>query len=331
MIALLLWMGLARAEEYILEVGPVAERAEASEVASVAKAAGLPGRVVRRFRLGHGWEFIVIVEHIGTRQEAEKAAVRLGTDTRQPVTISVVGEEEVTPSPELPLPTGSSSAGVVDAVTGAHGGETGGASALARAEVVHFVFDRTIRMNGKDVTFHHDYWREGGNRRLTVDGPETDSIAIAGGGGAWLITGGKVHNRDVGVIINQVDAFAPEAVLAVVMDVWHLLRAPEVASFRVLEGAESGVRIGSGSTEEEPGVSFFDVDRDSNRLARVRYVTNGGPVMYELKDYRVVGTGLVVPFRVEVERGDGRRELISVKIVDTTGRPPAGAFDKPGS
>jgi hypothetical protein len=330
-IALLLWMGMAWAEEYILEVGPVAERSEAADIASVAKAAGLPGRVVRRFRLGHGWEFIVIVEHMGSRQEAEKAAVRLGTDTRQPVTISVVGGEEVALPPEKPAATGSSTAAVVETVNAAHGGEAGGASALARAEVVHFVFDRTIRLNGKDVTFHHDYWREGGNRRLTVDGPETDSIAIAGASGAWLISGGKVHNRDVGVIINQVDAFAPEAVLAVVMDVWHLLRAPEVATFRVLEGAESGTRLGSGSSEEEPGVSFFDVDTDSKRLVRVRYVTDGGPVVYELQDYRVINEGLVVPFRVEVERGDGRRELISVKIVETAGRPPAGSFDKPGS
>lgn len=331
MIALLLWMRMAWAEEYLLEVGPVAERAEAAEVASVAKAAGLPGRVVRRFRLGHGWEFIVVVEHIGSRQEAEKAAVRLGTDTRQPVTISVVGGEEIESSPEQSAPTGPGAAGVVDAVTAAHGGEAGGASALARAEVVHFVFDRTIRMNGKDVTFHHDYWREGGNRRLTVDGPEVDSVAIAGGSGAWLNSGGKVHSRDVGVIINQVDAFAPEAVLAVAMDVWHLLRSPEVATFRVLEGAESGTRLGSGSSEEEPGVSFFDVESESNRLARVRYVTDGGPVVYELKDYREVGEGLVVPFRVEVERGDGRRELISVKVVEIAGRPPSGAFDKPGS
>ncbi len=331
MIALLLWMGMAWAEEYLLEVGPVAERAEATEVASMAKAAGLPGRVVRRFRLGHGWEFIVVVEHIGSRQEAEKAAVRLGTDTRQPVTISVVGGEEVESSPEQSAPAGPGAAGIVDAVTAAHGGEAGGASALARAEVVHFVFDRTIRLNGKDITFHHDYWREGGNRRLTVDGPETDSVAIAGGSGAWLISGGKVHSRDVGVIINQVDAFAPEAVLAVAMDVWHLLRSPEVATFRLLEGAESGTRLGSGSSEEEPGVSFFDVESESSRLARVRYVTDGGPVVYELKDYREISEGLVVPFRVEVERGDGRRELISVKVVETAGRPPSGAFDKPGS
>ena len=78
-------------------------------------------------------------------------------------------------------------------------------------------------------------------------------------------------------------------------------------------------------------IIFFDVESESSRLARVRYVTDGGPVVYELKDYREISEGLVVPFRVEVERGDGRRELISVKVVETAGRPPSGAFDKPGS
>jgi hypothetical protein len=211
----------------------------------------------------------------------------------------------------------------------AHGGEAGGAGVLARASAVHFVFERSLRLNGKDSTFHHDYWREGANRRLVVDGPETDSVAIATATAGWLVVASKVMNRDVGVLINQVDAFAPEAVLAVAVDAWHLLHAPEVSNFRVLEGAETGTRIGTGSTNDDPGVSFIDLDSATGRMTRVRYVTEGGPVEYELNDYREVIPGLVVPFRVHIERGDGRQESLVVKTIEITDHAPAGSFDKP--
>lgn len=330
MIALLWLVSLAWAEEFFLEVGPLPERAEATAAQASIKQAGLSGRVVRRFRLGHGWEFVVLVEHLPDRAQAEAAAVRLGTETKRPVTVyRMDGDEPEVLQPTPPVGSTPSAASLADQVATAVGGEAGGAGVLARAAAVHFVFDRSLRLNGKDSTFHHDYWREGANRRLAVDGPEADSVAVATATSAWLAASSKVVPRDVGVLINQIDAFAPEAVLAVAVDAWHLLHAPEVASFRVLDGADSGTRIGTGSAQDEPGVSFIDIDTSTHRILRVRYVTEGGPVEYEMSDYREVAPGLVVPFRVYVERGDGRRETLVVKTMDLPERAPAGIFEKP--
>jgi len=329
MLAMLLLTAMAWAEEYMLEVGPLPERTAAQQIQTEVEKAGLDGRIVRRFRLGHGWEFVIVVEHLSSQADADAAAVRLGTQTGQAVTVFKVDGEA--PAPLSPVSPSSQPA--VEVLTAraieAHGGRTGGAEALARAEAVHFVFERTLESNGKKSIYKHDYWREGPNRRLAVDGPEKDSIAVATGSAAWVKVSAQVLNRDIGVVINQVDAFAPEAILAVAVDVATLLKAPEVQNFRVLEGAESGIRIGTGGNEDEAGISFIDVDTETGRVLRLRYVTDGGPVVYVLSDYREVAPGLVVPFRVQIERGDGRRELLVVKSLEITAQAPTGTFNKP--
>jgi hypothetical protein len=324
---------LAMAAEYFLEVGPIGDKAAATAAQAQLKNAGIESRLVRQFRIGEGWEFLLIVEHIPEQAQADALATRIGTDTGRSVQIFRMDDgSEV--EPEVEAPPKPTAAQLLEQTRQAHGGSSGGVSTLARAEAVHFVFDRVLIEGTRKTTYHHDYWREGANRRLVVDGPETDSLAIATASASWIkATGAQpsegVVSRDIGVVINQVDAFAPEAVLAVALDAWHLLEASEVEGFRFLEGGEGGTRIGSGSTEEESGLSFLDIDASSSRIIRVRYITEGGPVIYSLSEYREVQPGLWVPHRVEIERGDGRRELILVKQLELLPAAPTGSFDKP--
>ena len=325
----IMWLaGMAWAGDFYVELGPLPERAEAQETLGTIREAGLEGRIVRRFRLGEGWEFMVLVEHIPTRADADRLASRLGTETRRPVTVYEIDTEEHVP---VVQPQTRSVQDYVAAARQAHGGESGGASLLSRAEAVHFVYERTLKVSGKEQTFLHDYWREGANRRLVVDGPGVDSLAVATAGGSWLKVAAQVHTRDIGVMINQVDAFAPEAVMAVVLDVGHRLAAPEVQSFRLLEGADSGVRLGLGGREEEPGISFVDIDPATGRLLQVRYITDAGPVEYTMQDYRDVAPGLTLPFQVHIERGDGRKEQIQIRQLEIAAHAPEGSFSKPST
>ena len=74
---LFLAFSVARAEEYYLEAPPVTDRSAAARMELTAEAAGFQARIVRRFRLGKGWEFVVLVERFPTEAEAGAAATRL--------------------------------------------------------------------------------------------------------------------------------------------------------------------------------------------------------------------------------------------------------------
>jgi hypothetical protein len=326
---------LAHAEEFYLEAAPVPERPAAARMEQAVDAAGFEGRVVRRFRLGKGWEFVVLVEHFASAKEAAAAAARLGRDLGSDVTayrLDDASRAVAVELPALPPPEQDSGAGPwIERARVAHGGASGGAATLARAGAVHFVFARTLSLAGKDVTVRHDYWREGPARRLQVDtaGAGQDSLAIATGTGAWMRVGSEVQTRDIGITIGVVDAFAPEAVLTVALEAARLLDGPEVAGFRRLEGAESGLRFGSGTDESEPGLSFIDVDPDTGRLLRARYVSEAGPITFEMSGWRQVAPGVLVPAELRVERADGRRETLRVDALELMEHAPAATFEKP--
>lgn len=333
------WLALvltsAAAEEYYLEAPPQTDKAAASRMEQAAEAAGFEARTVRRFRLGKGWEFVVLVERFPGSAEAAAAAARLERELGGKVTAwRVDGNEKAVavdlPAPPLPTGDGGAAAWIARA-RAAHGGATGGSTALARAGAVHFRFARTFEHGGKPVTVRHDYWREGASRRLAVEtgGAGQDSLAIATATGAWLRAGGQVQGRDIGITIGMVDAFAPEAVLTVALEAARLLEAPEVASFRALEGAESGLRFGAGGDESEPGVSFVDLDPATGQILRVRYVSEAGPITFEISGWRQVGKGVLVPEELHVQRADGKKETYRVEGLELLDRAPASTFDKP--
>ncbi|MEN9785719.1 MAG: hypothetical protein RLZZ299_983 [Pseudomonadota bacterium] len=322
---------------HVVETAPCAVRADAEKLRDAAAAAGLPARVVRRFSLGQGWENVVIVES-GTADAARSQALVLARLAALPVRVLrdengrwVDVGEPVTARPDPGKPAGTV-AELLARVEQAHGGRDGGARGLARAGAVHFVFSRTVTADGRTRPVRHDYWRDAAGRRLAIDadGVGIDSVAVASAGGAWLKTPAGVVNRDTGLLLTAVDAFAPEAVLNLALDLVSVLRTPEVERFRVLEGAESGVRVGSGGDESEPGLSFLDIDPATGRMLRARYVTEAGPVTMEASGWKAAAPGVVVPTELTVERADGSRETIRVERLEVAERVPATLLVRPG-
>jgi hypothetical protein len=337
---MLIWLailaGTARADEYYLEAPPVTDRAAAERMERAADAAGFDARVVRRFRLGKGWEFVMLVEHLASEADAAAAATRLEKELGQRVSAWRLdrGDKAVSvdlPPPPAPAENGAGASAWIARAREAHGGATGGAAALARAAAVHFRFERAFELGGQSFVVRHDYWREGASRRLAVatGGAGQDSVCVATAASAWIKVGSEVRARDIGVAIGTVDAFAPEAVLTVALEAARLLEAPEVASFRPLEGAEEGLRFGTGGDESEPGLSFVDIDPATGRLIQVRYVSEAGPLVFELRGWRDVAPGVLVPAELSVRRPDGGHDLFRVEGLELLDRAPTGTFDKP--
>lgn len=326
-----LLVAVALAGEFIVETPPFADRVTAEAMEARADATGARARVVRRFRLGHGWEFVVVVSGVPSEPEARALADRLGAALGLDLVVSRLDEGDPVriPAGAAPEPPARTPADWVADATRAHGGPGGGGARLAVAESVHFSFERTVRLADTDVTIAHDYWRAGAERRLAVDtrGAAVDSVAVVSPAGAWLRAAGEVRPRDVGMTLEAVDGFAPEAILTVALEIAPLLRSPEVDRFDLLEGAGRAVRLGSGT--DEPGLSYIDIDPASARILRLRYVTEGGPIEWELGSWREVAVGVWAPFDVAIERADGRRERIRVQKLEVDRPPPEGSFSAP--
>lgn len=330
---LLLWAAARAgdtADAWWLESPEMNERAGAEFVEASSTKAGFSVRVVKRFHLGEGWEYVALVEGFADQAAAADAARTLKAETGVTLTLvhdpakgRAVRTEVDEAAPER------ASAGVIAACLAAHGGPTGGVAALARSPAVHFSFERTLDLDGRQVVMRHDYWRDTTSRRLLVEakGGGVGSLMVASAAGAWIRVGDKLDTRDIGVVVTQADAFAPEAVLAVALDIEGLFGAGE--DMVVLEGAESGTRVGRGEDPTEPGLAFADLDLQTGRLVRVRYVTEGGPVLFELDAYRSSGSGVTVPGTVTLTRADGRREIITVKRLELLDSAPAGTFRTP--
>lgn len=336
MLGLLLAVRLAFASGYYVESVAVGDREQAARLQEQARAAGVEARVIRRFRLGHGWEFALLADGLEGEAAATVAAGRLAAATALKVTVfreegarSVAVEAPPAPAPEQPAMT---AAQWITRVDEALGGATGGGQALARAAAVHFVFERRFRIGGSEATIEHEYWREGGFRRLDVRtrGAGTDSVAVSSPTAAWLVVGGTRTSRDIGVVVGTIDGFAPEAVLALPLAAHDVLGRPATERFQVLDGGDTGLRLGEGADDVEEGLAWLDVDPERAYPVRARYVTDAGPLEWEFSEWRTVSPGVVVPFEAQVVRPDGARESIRVTRIEVLPAAPGGTFDAPG-
>ncbi len=322
------------APTYSLESAPAATREELASLEAASAAKGFKARVVKRFRLGQGWTWVALVEGFETEAEATSAAQALATATQR--TFSVIAEggaRKAVDAPVTTAPASPTAASTISSTIAAHGGASGGAAELARAKAVHFSFTRALEADGRTIEASHDYWREGASRRLAVDVRDAgeDSLLVVTANGGWLKAGGQVTSRDIGILVNQADAFAPEAVLGLALDVPSLLAAPPEAPLLLLEGAEKGVRLGRGEDPDGAGLAFADVDAATGLLLGARYVTEGGPLLFSYGAWTRVTPTLLVPARVRLERPDGRVETVTVSKVEVVEAAPAGTFATPGA
>ncbi len=324
-LALFVHLAAAGAPDFYVEAGAFATREEAAGAVVLAKKAGLSPRIVKRFVVNHGFEFVLVIDGLGDEKTADTTAAALEKATSLHTFVLSPGGA---PEPVAPADEARTPAQWVASVAEALGGPSGGSDALARGAVVHFVFERTLRVGDKEVTFTQDYWRDGTNRRLDVKtyGAGTDSVAVTTAATAWIKTGATVTPRDIGVLVGTIDAFSPESILTVALGAVDMLHAPEVQRFTLLEGAENGLRLGTGGDESSEGLAWIDIDPKTSLLDGVRFVTGAGPIEWDLRTWKEVAPGVVVPMEIHVRRADGRHETVKVKTLEILSKSPDGEF-----
>lgn len=344
MFAWLLSLAAALAADWTVELPPVRDRSAAVRESEACRAAGYEARVTRRFRLDQGWRYVVVVPGLADEAAAQAAARSLS---------AAVGAEAVVAAPPghvvaAPAAVAEPAPAAADVATAAewlararaaHGGPAGGSAALAVAPAVHFRFRREVA-GAPGFTAEHDYWRDGAGRRLAIvvdeasarAGRATSSVSVAAERGAWVAPAGAAASaRDIGVVIAAIDDFAPEAVLAVVLEVAPLLSRPEAEEYDVLDAEPGVVRVGLGGDAEAGTLAFVDLDPVTARIRGARYVTDAGPIVFAMADYREVAPGIVVPARLSTRRADGGREEVTVQELALAAAAPPSTFAAPAA
>jgi hypothetical protein len=334
---------LATAADYYLEAGPYTTRAEASAAADALKGPS-PVRVVRRFRAGAGWEFVVRVG--GFDDEAEMRSYvnkaegtrfasfeRVGNSWRRldgPPESAAPSAEELVAVPGKTLRTPA----LLRAAVKAHGGRDGGVSILELAPTVVFDYERKLaREDGRTVAKHH-YVRQGDAVRLDVDvtaGEGVDSSTIlAPDRRAWVSTDETSISRDPERTAEVLARFSPEGLLAVPLGIphdmetagpWRLLASTaEIDGKRVIAKAEA---------PGDRGLVAAEFDLEDHLLRRLDWMLDSGPITYVFDDYRTVADGLVVPFHYEVLRNGEPVESMTVQELEIGKALPADTFAIP--
>jgi len=330
---------LATAADYYLEAGPYTTRAEASTAADALKGS-TPVRVVRRFRAGAGYEFIVRVGGFDDEDEMREYAHK--TDGTHFASFERVGNswrpldegkdagpsvDELVDVPGKTLRTPA----LLRAAVKAHGGRDGGLSILELAPTVVFDYERKLaREDGKTVAEHH-YVRQGDAVRLDVDvtaGDGVDSSTIlAADRRAWVSTDEASIARDPERTAEVLARFSPEGLLAVPLGIPHDMET--AGPWRLLAPTAEihGKRVvAKASAPGERGLVSAEFGLEDHLLRRLDWMLDTGPITYVFDDYREVADGLVVPFHYEVLRGDDPIESMTVHELVIGGALPADTF-----
>ena len=341
MIALWLLVQLALAGEFYLEAPPVDARAEAVAIQDQAQVLGLDARVMRRYRHGSGWEFVVVVEGFDDRPGAEEAAQQLAEVSGQGIAVyrlegsGAPRPDGGTPAPELP-PEGLPEANeLLQRTARSLGGAQGGQARLESAGSLRFRYERTVITASSTLTAHHDWATRGGQARVTVDVQDgsvgADSTVAGGPQGYWMATTDGARDADPLRASQVLTDLSPMARLA-----WPLQfagRLDDAGPYRVarqeqVAGRACWVVVAVAPTPDQPARLWLDaVD---GRPARVDFASDGGRVELNMSDWREPDTGVVVPHVVEVRR-DGRLvERIDVLELTLDAELPDALFVRPG-
>jgi hypothetical protein len=340
----LYFVGLLSSAEFYLEAGPYPSRGDANAVAA-ALDADPPSRVVRRFKVGAGWEYVV---RVGAFEDEDS----LRAYASRSVSVPMVLLERVGPN-WRPLDGASSAADAEEsdlvvipgevartsvllrAAVKAHGGREGGLSLLDLAPTVVFDYQRTVsRDDGQTIAEHH-YARAGEAIRLDVDvtsGPGVDSHSVlTPNRRAWVSTDSTSISRDPERTAEVLERFSPEGLLAIPLGIprdmessgpWRLLEpTARAAGERWLVQAE--MRDGG------HGLVAADFGLADHLLRRLVWTLDTGEVSYEFDEYRTVAHGLVVPFSYEVHRGGKLIESVTVRRLEIGSALPADTFEIP--
>jgi len=355
--------GRAYADEFFVETGGVKTRTEAQSLLDAAAAHGLSARVVRRFRRGEGWEFVVRVDGLVDRDAAKEVAASLSRYTGTSVGIYLSAGKDVlpldevavgpaaAPAPPAPtaqpavldnpvtvaltpavLPAGDPVVGMelLAAVIRAHGGGASANTDLGSASSLHFRFERQVWVDEGLLRVWHDYSREGTATRLEIrilEGEGKDSTTLLRKGeGAWILVDGKLLPQEVVPIEETLESFQPDRVLDKALDLARL------------GSGKTAVYVGS---EDEDGrtlarllvggsdggaVLSLGIDQADHRVRDLTVSTSSGKIGWRYGDYHDLPGGPVVPYQIELTRDGTPKERISVLDLASPARAEAVLF-----
>lgn len=350
----------AQADEFYVETAGVHSRSEAQELLESALAHGISARVVRRFRKGQGWEYVVRVEGLVDRKAASEVGSLLSRYTGATVSTYLLAGKDVLPVDEVSVgPSGAQThpapesapqeagntlsapklqeqagdpiqgAELLAEVLRAHGGESASAF-LEGVPSVHFRFERQVWADDSSLRVWHDYWLHQGSMRLEIrilEGEGKDSVTVLRKGeGAWIRVDGNLSTPDSAAVVEALDTFHPSRVLGKALDLGRI--SPTSKALYVgkeEQGNRTLARLAVGKADESTTL-VLGVDEADHRVREVVVSTATGDIGWRYSDYHEMEGGVVVPFLVELTREGTPKERISVLELSSGVRPDDAVF-----
>ena len=294
-----------------LETEPVSARTEAVVLQQHAETLGFTARVVRRYRQGAGWEFVVQAD-VGDEVALDEAAQTL----QQASGVAVVVLSEGTASASRAAPVEGPPVGeVLERAGRAHGGADG-ADRLASAETVRFRYHRVLDVDGEILRASSSWARSAADLRLVLDvqeGPGESSTLVVTEEGAWIATDDQAIERDPGLARELAGRHGPDELLAFAFALPGLLRdaAADAATWRAGAGGPELHVIEQLGGDGEVATRIW-IDSTTWRVGALELRDDTGVSAVTLSDWREVSAGLVVPFELERRRDEVRIDLVEV-------------------
>jgi hypothetical protein len=355
-VLILLHAATALAEPYTVETVGFQSRADAEAARTLAAEAGLEAEVVRSFRKGRGWVFLVRVQGIEDREIAASTARSLAELSGTSVQVFLVAGRDVLPVEDLAVaatggPGDDAGGGGADAGEGllsddkaaraegarllsalvlAHGG---GGAQTPRASAngwdpIHFRFERRVDLGEGAMRAWHDYWRAGEKLRLEVrvmEGEGRNSVTIVDGDHAWLWVDGELHEVAAGPTREAVGLFAPDVVLeqAVSFATWTA-----DGSARSVQPAWPGEELAWVELEREQGEPVLvGLDMADQRVRELILEGDDDALRWSFADYQEMPGSLLVPLRLESHVGERTREQVVVRSLEAPEQVEPSLFD----
>ncbi|MCB9745655.1 MAG: hypothetical protein H6740_23965 [Alphaproteobacteria bacterium] len=331
-------LAFAQGASYYLESPTVSARGELSTLLDIAEDAGWSARIIRRYELGEGWIYALVVEDFDDEGDARAAAAHLAELGGMGVAVyRREGRAGVRLSADWPAgdPEGEAVAGELPAAdeillraVRALGGREGGGARLEEASAVRFQFEREVAVADGVIRARHDYARAGESLRLEIEileGEAQSSLTVVSPEGAWLRTTEGVIDRDAGRAAELLAGFSPEQILSYPLRfAWLVERDPAHDALRTV-ARRSDLERPCLQLEDGEGLGVC-VDVETWRPIEVSFSGEAGLVRYAFGDWREIDTGLVLPFELVTWRDGEVIERVKVRDLSLPAELEEGLF-----
>jgi len=201
----------------------------------------------------------------------------------------------------------------------AHGGREGGNVVLSASPSILFSYERHVPDGDGGVVASNRFMRKDQAIRLEVaiqSGVGEDSITtLTQEPQGWVMVDGEYTERDPQRVLELLERFSPESVLAFPLGLPEDVETAEAWRGLQTVGKTSGdlgvvwVLEGQGGAL---GLQQAAFDLQDHTLRWVRWISESGEILFYYDDYREIGKGLVIPFITRVERSGRLVEEIRV-------------------